>query len=223
MKASSILAAALLTVAAGQPAFAVSIFSDDFNRVISSTVGNGWTETETVAAAVSIVHVTGGATDNQLQLVGSAGNNTAIDELIAQLSISTVGFNNIALSFDSLSLTSGSSATLNAEWKLHSSATWTSLASITLSDNSLPLNGSGSLALGASAANALIDLRFFTNVVNGTPGNTQGAIVDNVLVSGTAITSETPILGALPLFATGAGMLGYLGRRRKKKAEVPAS
>src|SRR5690242_19620315 len=130
MKARSVLAAMSLAVAAVQPAFAVTVFSDDFNRAVSTTVGNGWTETETAAAAVSIVHVTGASGDNQLQLLGSAGNNTTIDELVAQLSINAAGFNTLALSFDSLSLVSNSGATLQAEWKLHTSATWTSLAII---------------------------------------------------------------------------------------------
>ena len=37
-----------------------------------------------------------------------------------------------------------------------------------------------------------------------------------------AETSETPLPAALPLFATGLGVLGLLGWRRKKKAALAA-
>jgi hypothetical protein len=56
---------------------------------------------------------------------------------------------------------------------------------------------------------------------------TQGSIGLNVMsltASGTATpqTSATPLPAALPLFATGIGGLGFLGWRRKRKAQAVA-
>jgi hypothetical protein len=93
-------------------ASAVTIFSDDFNRAISDTVGNSWTETEGASSSVSIVHVTGATGDNQLKLQGSLGNNTDLDAAVAQLAgLSTASLQNITLSFDFLGLNTGSSNT----------------------------------------------------------------------------------------------------------------
>jgi hypothetical protein len=94
---SSILGAALLLSSVGSGS-AVTIFSDDFNRSISDTVGNLWTETESAPSSVSIVHVTGAAGDNQLKLQGSLGNNTDLDAAVAQLAgLSSAGLQNLSL------------------------------------------------------------------------------------------------------------------------------
>jgi hypothetical protein len=58
----------------------------------------------------------------------------------------------------------------------------------------------------------------FFRIVNGGTGNSEGQI------SGVSITqvSSVPLPAALPLFAAGLGVLGLLGRRRKRKATAPA-
>jgi hypothetical protein len=218
MKVRSILGAVAFATVIAQPAFAVTVFSDDFNRAVSTTVGNNWTESESSTGAVAIVHDTGAVGDNQLQLLGNNGND-AIDQAVAQLGgLSTAGLTNITLSFNYLGITStDADDLLHAEWKLHSAATWTSLQTFALGDTTLPLNASGSLAFGATADDALIDIRLYTAVSNGTPGSTEGAFIDDVVLFGTAAASATPIPGALWLFGTVlAGGAGF-GRWRKKR------
>src|SRR5262249_37784703 len=55
---------------------------------------------------------------------------------------------------------------------------------------------------------------FFVLFGDGTQGGT-GTLPANVLLS--AATAFIPLPGALPLFATGLGALGFLGWRRKRK------
>jgi len=55
---------------------------------------------------------------------------------------------------------------------------------------------------------------FFALFADGTQGGT-GTLPANVLLS--AATAFIPLPGALPLFATGLGALGFLGWRRKRK------
>ena len=65
MKAFSALGAVAFAIILAQPASADTIFSDGFNRAISDTVGNFWSETESASSSVSIVHVTGAELGDQ--------------------------------------------------------------------------------------------------------------------------------------------------------------
>jgi hypothetical protein len=70
---------------AAQPAGAVSIFLDDFNRANSATVGNGWVEGSGILVDAYSLLFAGNAT-----LTATQGT----------LTLSTVGFTNLALSYD---------------------------------------------------------------------------------------------------------------------------
>ena len=95
------------------------------------------------------------------------------------------------------------------------SGTWTngggtSLFSVDLDDPSGFLS-SGTLLLGGTAANqANIQIRFRTNVSQ----SGEGALVDNVVVSGNAITAPVPEPITLSLF--GAGLVGAAAARRRR-------
>jgi len=136
-------AAVVATLWTASPASAAQIFSDNFNRSNNNTVGNNWSEIEDSNHDVSIV-------SNSLMLEDQGGNQF-IDAAATQLSISTLGFQNITLSFDWAALTSSdSSDLLIAEWRIGSGA-WntatggTNLATLGLGGNS-SFTGSGDLA-----------------------------------------------------------------------------
>ncbi len=208
---TSVTAAGLLWAA---PASAVPIYSASFTAADNATVGNGWAEIEQDADDVAIV-------SNMLQLRDNNSNGAPLSAAALQ-TISTTGFSNITLSFDWAALEpSDEGDQLIAEWRTGNVA-WTiatggtSLATLDLG-GSTSLAGSGVLNLGAAADNlANIQIRFRTNVSNGANGDVEGAVVDNVLVSGSAITAQVPEPLTVSLF--GAGLVGvYAARRRKDK------
>jgi hypothetical protein len=206
-------AAVVATLWTASPANAAQIFSDNFNRSNNNTVGNNWSEIEDSNHDVSIV-------SNHLMLQDQGGNQF-IDAAAAQLSISTLGFQNITLSFDWAALTdSDSNDLLIAEWRIGSGA-WntatggTNLATLGLGGNG-SFTGSGTLNLVGAANLSNIQFRFRTNVSD----HDEGAYVDNVVLSGTAI-STTPVPEPASLTLFGSGLLGFgalIRRRRMAKA-----
>ena len=191
-------------------ASAATIFSDQFNRGTTGTVGNGWTELGDAGGV--------GIQSNVLYLYGS--NGTSLDAGIAQLAgLSAVGYTGITLAFDWLGIGTEFTDHLYAQWKLQSesSSQWHTLATIALGDTSGGLNPTGLLALGAAAAGQLIDIRLYTDVSR----TDEGAWIDNVVLAGTPV-SPVPLPGALPLFASGLVGLGWLRKRRKCPANLAA-
>jgi hypothetical protein len=93
-------------------------------------------------------------------------------------------------------------------------------------------DGAGTLTLSSdpSLSKALVDVPFITVGINGWAYGTGSAVWysqdsfgDTLTGSGSAtITSETPLPGALPLFASGLGALGMLAKRKKRKAALAA-
>jgi hypothetical protein len=57
----------------------------------------------------------------------------------------------------------------------------------------------------------------------GVTANALDSFLSNNIFSPPSATATTPVPAALPLFATGLGALGLLGRRRKKKAAASAT
>ena len=207
-------AALVATLGAATPASAAVIFSDNFNRSNSNTVGNNWSEIEDSNHDVSIV-------SDRLMLEDQDGNQF-IDAAATQLSISTLGFQNITLTFDWAALTDAdSSDLLIAEWRIGTGA-WntatggTNLATLGLGGNGT-FSGAGTLDLIGAANQSNIQLRFRTNVSD----HNEGAYVDNVVLSGNSITQQAtavPEPASMTLFA--AGLLGFGAMRRRRLAKA---
>jgi hypothetical protein len=199
-------------LATATSASATTIFTDTFTRSDSNSVGNSWSEIENDSDDVALVSP--GGSNGRAQLRDENGS-ASVDAAIYR-TISTLGFNTISLTFDwdRLSGDEENDDFLVAEWRI-GSGTWTngggtSLLSVDLDDPSGFLS-SGTLLLGGTAANqANIQIRFRTNVSQ----SGEGALVDNVVLSGNAITAPVPEPLTLSLF--GAGLAGAVAARRRK-------
>jgi hypothetical protein len=78
----------ILALAASTSAHAALIWSDEFDRHSSNTVGNGWSEQEDDSNDVAIVF------DNYLLL-----RDRTPDAIASQYGISTLGYENITVEF----------------------------------------------------------------------------------------------------------------------------
>jgi hypothetical protein len=119
---SAFLASLGLIAAAAGPAQAVPIFSDDFTRADSLTVGNGWTEVEASTDAIAIVSGEMAIGKNQ-------------DPISTQFLISTVGFEDIEFSYDWRSSGAESPDILTVSWS-SDGVTFTTLATHVLISSS---------------------------------------------------------------------------------------
>jgi len=164
------------------------------------------------------------------------------DATATRYNISIAGLTNISISFDYLGHDTGAGDFLYLEWKLSDETTWRSGTSRELlSDNfqTAVVNLDNLVTKGKTS----IDIRFWTDVTDSTselswcktsrgykqctvvtPGShTQTAKVDDIIMGYTVVpppgNSAVPVPGALPLFASGAAVLGGLLYRRKRKAQ----
>ena len=197
------------------PLSAATVFIDDFNRANNTTVGNGWTESESAVGNVAIVN-------NQLILSSNIGG-AGVDAQVLQGSFSTVGYTNVTVSFDYRQFSDTANTNdigdqLFFAWGNTSAASTVNPAAGFFSASSTILS-SGTINLGPLAEGTLIWVRLFTDVSEGTPGTNEGYRVDNFVVSADAV-SQVPLPGALLLMASGLAGVGGFGalRRRRTKA-----
>ena len=205
-------ALAFALAAAMAPAMATPIFSDDFNRALSNTVGNGWQEVEgaspSAAADVSIVERSAG--DNEMQVRDNDPNGIA-----SQLAgISTLGYTNLTLAYD-WAPTNNTEAgdLLFVEWRDGSAGSWTQIAAHALLGTGMHTSELWSLPDAAAVADFEFRYRVAVNA------NNEGATIDNVVLSGRRTADEAiavPEPGSLALAGLGLCLLPWVARGRRR-------
>ena len=183
------IALGLATLLLSGTAFAAPVFSDDFNRKNSNHIGAAWSEIEKNGKDISI-------NDNALQLRDIDEKSTGTvssPDAAATFSVSTLGLENLLLSFAWAPLTaSEADDTLNLSWRVVGGG-WMDLWSTGLGGNGAW--STANVGLGAAAADQQsIDIRFWTDVGHSgllgflfdAPQN-EGARIDWVTLTGDAI------------------------------------
>lgn len=204
---TNIALASLLTLTAGS-ASAVTIFSDDFNRVDNNTVGNGWSE---LASGNGDVKIDG----NQLRLRDNLAGSP--DAAAATGVIDATGYENINVSFtwqarnrneasDFLRLSYG----LDPAPAMTDEAAWTQIFSGSDAGTNV---FTASIALDALVENSLFSLMFWTEVSGNNSGNDEGFMIDSVVVTGDLIPVVPLPAGGLLMLS---GLAGFAALRRRK-------
>jgi hypothetical protein len=134
--------------------------------------------------------ITAGVSFIRIQLPTGSTNVTAVVNSVTNQGTTPLGGENFAI-FGSTSATSGY---------------------IPVFQNGNSSNQGMSLTLGACPA-----CTFFVFEAIGTQGGTNMAAANILVGSMSATVANVPLPGALPLFATGMGLIGLLASRRKRK------
>jgi MYXO-CTERM domain-containing protein len=201
----SALAAAGLLLGAAGAADAALIWQDEFARSSSSSVGNGWSETENDANDVGIVF------DNYLLL---RDNNP--DAAATRTGISTLGYENITVEFRWRPWDSEGEDRLTFRYQVLPDLMWTIAFDTDLGGHETYRTETVVLDV-AAADTAALDIRFALDATYWK----DAAKIDYVRIYGTEIADNgggpTSVSAPGTLAGAGLGILGLaaLGRRRR--------
>ena len=197
-KVLKLVAATVLALGCHVPASAstVTLFTDDFNRANSNTVGNGWTE----SGGVSSVDVA--IAENMLRL--RHPNATA-----TQAVMSTVGYTDITLDITWAGLPDSEPLDeLFVEWRNTANGAWTRAATLSMGSTSFQ---SRTIQLTGADSSALFQFRLFGDASRA--DEDEGALVDVVTLNGVVASASVPEPSSL-LLLLGAGLALATTRRR---------
>ena len=194
----------ILAFAASSSANAALIWSDEFSRSNSNTVGNGWSETENDSNDVAIVF------DNYLLL-----RDKSPDAMAIQSGISTFGYENITVEFRWRPWDAESNDYLSFVYQAQPDLDWT-LGYVS------NLGGSESyrtvtVALNLAANNTeTLDIGFILDATY----KTDAAKIDYVRIYGDELIgggggTAVPEASAVALFGLGLLGLGSVARKRR--------
>lgn len=203
---------------------AVTIVQDNFNDANITMNGSnpsGWT----TSGYVTTINYGGDSSrDDVAAMRGSSNAGTASPDAWIQFTYSTLNYINLSIHFDWKGHDAETGDIMRVQWKPTSSGTWLNLGSaLDLSEDYWHNNVTRNLPTsGPNDADNLasIDIRFLIEVNH----ESDWGKIDNFKLKGDLSpppNTDVPIPGALPLFASGIGALGYLGwRRRRKQAQA---
>jgi hypothetical protein len=197
-------------------AAAAAIFSDDFNRAVSANVGNGWSEIESDDVDVSII-VRSGA-DREMQVRDDDPRGIASQ----RAGISTLGYASVFLAYEwAPSNNAEAGDLLWVEWRDGGSGDnpWTAIVSHTLAGPA----GHAAALQEVIGAGDIADFEFRFRVA--VDSNNEGALIDNVVLSGTPSTlrvQTVPEPGSLVLAGLALVLMSIptLGRRAGRAIKV---
>lgn len=224
MKAGLMTAVAALTMCVSGGAFAATIFEDDFGVGNSYNV-EGWDELESSAGEVV-------QNNGRLRLRGNMAGSP--DAAVASIDISTVGYENVSVSFDWQSRYANEEDDyLNFAWSVGSMPSMSDPSQWNIGIGSLADGGtdlhSASVNLGSLAANTTLYVMFYTDVSEDAEGAKEGFLIDNFVVSGDLIANNNnpnnsiapvPLPAGLPLLAGALGIAGFVRGRSKAKRKA---
>ena len=190
-------------------ASAAPIFADDFNRAVSAHVGNGWSEVESDDVDVSIVARSGA--DREMQVRDDDPRGIASQ----RAGISTLGYASVFLAYEwAPSNNTEAGDLLWVEWRdgANGDNPWTAIVSHALAGPA----GHAAALQEVIGAGDIADFEFRFRVA--VDSNNEGALIDNVVLSGTPSTlrvQAVPEPGSVALAGLALVLMSVatLGRR----------